>query len=457
MFATSFHISVSETFIILMAVVTVVGVLAQWLKLPYPILLVVGGLVLSFQPWLPDELVKQYQLPPDLVLLAFLPPLLYAAAFNTHWPAFRKQLRSISMLAVGLVLFTTLAVGAVCHFVFQLDWAVGFLLGAIISPPDAVAATAITSRIKVPKLVVTILDGESLVNDATALVTYRLAVAAVLSAAAGTARDFVWWECVLEFLKVSAGGIAIGVIGAVAVIQLHKFLTRHKLADAKLNIVITLLTPFAVYLPAEHVGVSGVLACVACGLWVGSRCEDVFDRELYIEARAVWEMVEFVLNGVIFILIGFQLPLILKGLAANTDGRTMEGLAVMAAVVLGVVILTRILWVFPGAYLPRWLDRKMLGKTEPYPPWQGVAVVGWSGMRGVVSLAVALAIPTVVETAEGKLVPVPHRDLILFLTFCVIFGTLVGQGLSLPLLIRWLKVDKLAEGEAPDEAEKVAC
>lgn len=246
MFATSFHISVSETFIILMAVVTVVGVLAQWLKLPYPILLVVGGLVLSFQPWLPEELVKQYQLPPDLVLLAFLPPLLYAAAFNTHWPAFRKQLRSISMLAVGLVLFTTLAVGAVCHYVFQLDWAVGFLLGAIISPPDAVAATAITSRIKVPKLVVTILDGESLVNDATALVAYRLAVAAVLSAAAGTARDFLWWECVLEFVKVSTGGIAIGVVGAVAAIRLHKFLARHKLADAKLNIVITLLTPFAV-------------------------------------------------------------------------------------------------------------------------------------------------------------------------------------------------------------------
>ncbi len=350
MFASSFHLSATETFILLMAVVTVVGVLAHWLKLPYPILLVVGGLVLSLQPWLPEDLLKQYQLPPELVLLAFLPPLLYAAAFNTHWPAFRKQLRSISMLAVGLVLFTTLAVGAVCHYVFQLDWAVGFLLGAIISPPDAVAATAITRRIKVPRLVATILDGESLVNDATALVAYRLAVAAVLSAAAGSGQAFVWWECVLEFVKVSAGGLAIGVVGAVAVIQLHKFLVRYKLADAKLNIVITLLTPYAVYLPAEHLHVSGVLAVVACGLWVGSRCEKVFEQEFYIEAKAVWEMVEFILNGVIFILIGFQLPLILKGLSENSDGWTMEALALMAAVITGVVIVTRILWVFPGAY-----------------------------------------------------------------------------------------------------------
>lgn len=263
---------------------------------------------------------------------------------------------------------------------------------------------------------------------------------------------FVWWESAFEFVKVSAGGIAIGVVGAVLVILLHQFLNRFKLADAKLNIVITLLTPYAVYLPAEHLHVSGVLACVACGLWVGSRCEQVFDHELFVEARAVWEMVEFVLNGVIFILIGFQLPLILDGLSANGGGHTLESLVGMAAVVTGVVIVARLLWVYPGAYLPRWIDRTFFKKAEPYPPWQAVAVVGWTGMRGVVSLAVALALPMKLE--DGT--PFPHRDLILFLTFWAIFGTLVGQGLTLPLLIRLLKVDKMAEAEEPEE-EQAAC
>lgn len=446
MFASEHGLPASETFIILMAVVTAVGVLARWLKLPYPILLVVGGLVLSFQPWLPKELIDHYQLPPDVALLAFLPPLLYAAAFNTDWSAFRKQLRAISLLAVGLVLFTAVGVAAVCHFCFGLPWVIGFVLGAIISPPDAVAATAITSRIKVPRLIVTILDGESLVNDATALVAYRLAVAAV-----GTGV-FVWWDCALEFVKVSVGGLAIGIAGAVAIIWLHRFLSRNKLADAKLNIVITLLTPYAVYLPSEHLHVSGVLAVVAAGLWVGSRCEQVFDHDLYIEAKAVWEMVEFVLNGVIFILIGFQLPRILEGLSKNGDGYTMESLVWMAVVVTGVVVVARLLWVFPGAYLPRWFDRTFGRSTDPYPPWQAVAVVGWTGMRGVVSLAVALALPVKLE--DGT--PFPYRDLILFLTFWAIFGTLVGQGLTLPLLIRWLGVDKMAEVEPADE-EPVTC
>lgn len=446
MFASEHGLPASETFIILMAVVTAIGVLARWVRLPYPILLVVGGLVLSFQPWLPDDLLKKYQLPPELALLAFLPPLLYAAAFNTEWQAFRKQLRAISLLAVGLVLFTAVGVAAVCHFCFGLPWVIGFVLGAVISPPDAVAATAITSRIKVPRIVVTILEGESLVNDATALVAYRLAVAAVGSGV------FVWWESAFEFVKVSVGGIAIGVVGAVLVIALHQFLNRYKLADAKLNIVITLLTPYAVYLPAEHLHVSGVLAVVACGLWVGSRCERVFDHELYVEARAVWEMVEFVLNGVIFILIGFQLPLILDGLSANGNGTTMESLVGMAVVVTGVVIVARLLWVFPGAYLPRWVDRTFFKNPDPYPPWQAVAVVGWTGMRGVVSLAVALALPVKLE--DGT--PFPHRDLILFLTFWAIFGTLVGQGLTLPLLIRLLKVDKMAEAEEPED-EQASC
>jgi Na+/H+ antiporter len=454
-FASSFHLSGTETFILLMAVVTAFGVLARWLKLPYPILLVVGGLVLSLQPWLPPELLKQYQLPPEMVLLAFLPPLLYAAAFNTDWAAFRHQLRAISLLAVGLVLFTTVGVAAACHFCFGLPWSVGFVLGAVVSPPDAVAATAITSRIKVPRVVATILEGESLVNDATALVAYRIAVGAVMATAAMgvEAEGFVWWKSLLEFVWVSAGGIGIGLLGGWLVIRLHRFLNRRNLADAKLNIVITLLTPYAVYLPAEHLHVSGVLACVACGLWVGTRCEQVLTHEVYVEARAVWEMIEFILNGVIFILIGFQLPIILDGLSENGHAYSPEALVGMAAAVTGIVIAARILWMFPGAYLPRWFDRVLGQTTDPYPSWRAVSVVAWTGMRGVVSLAVALAIPA---KLEDGITPFPHRDLILFLTFWVIFGTLVGQGLTLPLLIRLLGVDKMAEAEPLDE-EPAAC
>ena len=447
MFATSepFTLTPSEMFVILMAVVAAVGVLAKGLKLPYPILLVVGGLLLSFQPWLPAELVEHFRIPPELVLFAFLPPLLYAAAFNTDWPSFRQQLRSISLLAVGLTLFTMTAVAAACHFLLHLDWPVGFLLGAIVSPPDAVAAAAITSRVKVPRVIGTILEGESLVNDATALVAFRLALGAVLSGV------FVWWECLLQFVMVSVGGILLGIIGAVAVIWLHRLLNRFNLADSKLTIVITLLTPYAVYLPAEHLHVSGVLAAVAAGLWVGSRCERVFTHELYIEAKAVWEMVDFVLNGIIFLLIGFQLPRILEGLSTDGNSWSPEWLTFASVVIVVVVVVARMVWVFPGAYLPRWMDRRVFGSGDPYPPWQQVVVVGWTGMRGVVSLAVALALPEHgPPDADGHPTAFPFRDLILFLTFVVIFATLVGQGLTLPLIIRWLKVDKAAEAE-PEE------
>lgn len=421
-----------ELMIVLLAIVVAFGVIAQWIRISYPILLVVGGLVLSLQPWAP-----RYELPPNIVFLAFLPPLLYAAAFNTEWRAFRKQIRAISLLAVGLVLFTTVAVAVVCRYWLDLPWAVGFVLGAIISPPDAVAATAITQRIRVPRVVATILEGESLVNDASALVAYRVAIGVVASGV------FVWWEAGLQFLMVNLGGIVLGLVGAVLATHLHRWLGRRKLADAKLTIAITLLTPYAVYLPAEHLHLSGVLATVAAGLWVGSRCEEMFPHDLYVEARAVWEMMEFLLNGVIFILIGFQLPIILESLG---DGHQLPTLIGSAAVVSLVVIVARLVWMFPGAYLPRWIDRKLLGRPTPYPPWQSVTVIGWTGMRGVVSLAAAMAIPKV--TADGT--AFPCRDLIQFLTFAVIFATLVIQGLTLPVLIRLLGVDRMAEAEGFD-------
>ena len=424
----------------LFAVVVALGVLAEWLRVAYPILLVVAGLLLGLQPWAPE-----YSLSPDVVFFLFLPPLLYAAAFNTHWPAFRTQLRAITLLAVGLVVFTAAAVAIAGHYLLDLPWAVGFVLGAIVSPPDAVAAQAITRRIKVPKIVTTILEGESLVNDASALVALRVAVAAI------GATGFSMWGACGDFVVVSVGGIAVGLAGAWLAVRLHRWLGRAKLADAKITIAITLLTPFAVYLPAEHLHFSGVLAVVAAGLWVGSRCEGVFDHDLYVEARAVWEMVEFALNGVIFILIGLQLPLLLQSLSGT---HSLAEILTASAGISAVVIVARIVWVFPGAYLPRWLDRKLYGVGDPYPPWQNVAVVSWTGMRGVVSLAAAMAIP--VTQKDGT--PFPHRDVIQLVTFGVIFATLVGQGLTLPLLIRWLKVGELADAEAEDDAaDEVGC
>ena len=432
-----------ELIIALFAVITALGILARWLHIPYPILLVLGGSLLGFQPWAPS-----FELKPDIVFLLFLPPLLYAAAFNTHWPAFREQLRAITLLAIGLVLFTMALVAAAAHYALGLPWDVGFVLGAIVSPPDAVAATAMTKRVKLPRIIITILEGESLVNDASALVAYKFALAAVVTGA------FHMGECTLDFLAMALGGIALGFAVALLSIALLKWLSKYDLVDNSTIILITLLTPYAAYLPAEHLHVSGVLATVVAGLWVGSRCEDIFEKTVYIEAKAVWEMVEFLMNGAIFILIGFQLPAILEALEIT---HTLGDLAFQAAVVSAVVIVARLVWTFPGAYLPRWWDQKVCSIDPQYPPLKNVFIVGWTGMRGVVSLAAALAIPT--HTADGS--PFPHRDLIKFLAFGVIFSTLVLQGLSLPFLIRWLGIREedgpspTPEG-VPDEPQHIA-
>ncbi|MBX9579933.1 MAG: Na+/H+ antiporter [Gemmataceae bacterium] len=411
-----------ELILALLGVAVALGVLAEQVGIPYPILLVVGGLVLSLQPWTPDV-----QFDPKLVFLLFLPPLLYAGAFRTEWPVFRLHLRAITLLAVGLVLFTTTLVAAAAHYWLELPWSVGFVLGALVSPPDAVAAIAVLQRVKVPRVAVTILEGESLVNDATALVTLRVAV----GAAAGAAGAFDPWDAGGEFALAAGGGVLIGLAGGWAAVGLHNWLDRRGLAAPKVAITLTLLTPYAVYLPAEHLHLSGVLAAVAAGLWVGNRCEQVFRPELYEEARAVWEWVEFLLNSLIFILIGLLLRTVLEQL---DGGRSPTDLVLAAAGVSLVVVAARLAWVFPGAYLPRWLDKVVLGADPQYPSWRAVVVVGWTGMRGVVSLAAALALP-----------PFRERGLIQFLTFWVVFATLVGQGLTLPLVIRLLGVGGAAD------------
>lgn len=428
-----------EVVTLLLAVCVALGLVGRWLKLPYPILLVVGGLLISLQPWFPAP----PPLDPNLVMLFFLPPLLYAAAFNTPWTSFRLNLRAISLLAVGLVLFTATAVAFVAQALLGMPLEAGFVLGAIVSPPDAVAALAVTQRMKLSETVTTILEGESLVNDASALVVYRMAVACVVGG------SFSFGESCQTFVLATLGGIAIGLAGAWLILRLHGWLNRTRLADSKLTIAITLLSPFAVYFPAEHAHVSGVLAVVTAGLVVGQQCPRVFDPDLIVEARAVWEMAEFVLNSLIFILIGFQLPVVLGQLG---DHYSPAELALFAGAISAVVIVARVVWVFPGAYVPRWLDRQVLGEADPYPPWQNVAVVAWTGMRGVVSLAAALALPQ--TTADGR--PFPGRDLILYVTFWVIFATLVGQGLTLPLVIRLLGVDRLTDPEPAAEPQNEA-
>jgi monovalent cation/hydrogen antiporter len=408
---------VAEIFVGLLLAVAGLALLARKLTVPYPILFVIGGLLLGLIPKLP-----QIRLDPDLVFLFVLPPLLFPAALFTSWRDFRASLRPILLLAIGLVLFTATAVAWLAHYFIGLPLAAGFVLGAIVSPPDAIAATAIADRLRVPRRIVTILEGESLVNDATALVAYRFAIAAV------STGSFSLGRASGQFLIVGIGGILIGLAIGWLAGQFHK-----RVDDAPIEITVSLLTPFVSYLSAERLGVSGVLAVVAAGLYLGWRMPELLTFKTRLQGGPVWEMVEFLLNGFVFILIGLQLPEVLRALSGNAI--PVHRLVWYALLISFAVILIRILWVFPATYLPR-LILPGLRNRDPNPKWQHVTIVAWTGMRGVVSLAAALALPLTIQ--DGS--PFPGRDLILFLTFIVILATLVAQGLSLPPLIRWLGV-----------------
>jgi Na+/H+ antiporter len=406
-----------EVILGILAAVSALALLSRKLPIPYPVLLVLGGLTLALIPGLP-----KVPLDPDLVFLFFLPPLLYPAALFTSWRDFHANLRPISLLAIGLVLFTTTAVGFLAHYFIEgFPLAAGFVLGAIISPPDAIAATAIAQRLPIPRRIVTILEGESLVNDATALVALRFAVAAL---AAGT---FSLGLATAQFFFVGIGGIAIGLFVGWISARITK-----PIDDPPIEITLSLLTPFAAYISAEQLHVSGVLAVVTAGLYYGWHVPELTSSRTRLEAGPVWEMVEFLLNGFIFLLIGLQLPRVVHRLA----DRSIVQLVWYATAISLAVILIRLIWVFPAAYLPRLLF-KVLRKRDPYPAWQHVTMIGWTGMRGVVSLAAALALPMTFENGT----PFPGRDLIQFLTFVVILVTLVVQGLTLPTLIRWLGIE----------------
>ena len=414
----------AEIICTLLIVVAALAILAKKVALPYPVLLVIGGLALGFVPGLPAV-----QLEPDMVFLFLLPPLLYPAAVFTSWRDFCANLSPILLLAVGLVLCTTVFVAVVAHALTGLPWPAAFVVGAIISPTDAIAATAISNRLRVPRRIVTILEGESLVNDATALVAYRFAIAAMMSG------SFSLSEASVRFGLVALGGTGIGL--AVGWLASH---LQRRLDDPPVQITISLLTPFAAYIPAERLQVSSVLAVVAAGLFLGWRGPQILTSRTRLNLYVFWETMVFLLNGLVFVLIGLQLPRILH----TFSGHSLKQLVWHGVLISCAAIVVRIAWVFPSTYMLHFM-RPSLRKRDPYPAWQNVAIVAWTGMRGVVSLAAALAVP--LSLSDGT--PFPGRDYILFITFCVILATLVLQGLSLPVLIRQLGVvdDGLANVE----------
>jgi CPA1 family monovalent cation:H+ antiporter len=403
-----------EIILTLFLAVAALAALASRIKVPYPIFLVLGGLALSFIPNLPRP-----ALDPNAVFLVFLPPILYYAGLQTPWRDFRANIRPIGLLAFGLVLFTTALVAVAAHFLLGMSWAAGFVLGAIVSPPDAVAATAIMHRMRIPRRIIVILEGESLVNDATALVAYRFAVAAVVTGA------FSLPGASAKLAIVSIGGVAVGLLVGMIVAFVRPRLRDNDHVEA----MASLLTPYLAYLPAEHLGVSGVLAAVVAGLYVGRRIPQITTSRTRIRLYAVWDVLMFILNGLVFILIGLQLPAILTRLGVSNIGTLIRDALLISAA----VVLLRMAWVFPATYVPR-LVSPALRRRDPAPPAGQVFIISWTGLRGIVSLAAALALP--MTTQGGG--PFPHRDLIIFITFGVILFTLVLQGLSLPVLIKFL-------------------
>lgn len=402
--------------IVLLFAVVLLSMLSEKLQIPYPIFLVICGLIIGFVPNVLDIVLE-----PDLVFLIFLPPLLYAAAWNTSWKDFWAARRPIVLLALGLVIFTSFSVAVVAHWLIpDFSFALGFLLGGIISPPDAIAATSVLEKLKIPRRVVTILEGESLVNDASSLIVFRFALVTVLTG------QFALLNAGAEFIFVVSAGILIGLAIAFGIYLIHKFLPTTPSIDTG----ISLMAPYLMYITAEHFESSGVLAVVSGGLLLSSRSGEVLSYNSRLQMQSVWDTLVFLFNGVVFIVIGLQLPVILKSM----DGNSIRSAVFYAVVISLVTILLRILWVFPGTYLPRLLNKRE--KRETTPGWQSVFIIAWSGMRGVVSLAAALSIPITLDNGEIF----PQRNLILFITFVVILFTLVIQGLSLPFIIRFLNI-----------------
>nr|WSY51882.1 Na+/H+ antiporter [Streptomyces sp. NBC_00886] len=424
--------------LLLVAGSAVVAAAARRTPVPAPLLLVAVGLVVSYVPGVPD-----YTLDPEVVLPLLLPPLLYTSATDSSYLDLRAQVRPVALLSVGYVLFATFVVGWAAYVIVPgLPLTAALVLGAVVAPPDAVAATAVARRVGLPSRITTILQGESLLNDATAITAYKVALAAAIGEGA------TWAGGIGEFLLAAVGGVGVGLIMMVPIHWL-----RTHLKEALLQNTLSLLIPFVAYAVAEQVHASGVLAVVVVALYLGHRAWEV-DFATRLQEEAVWKMVAFVLESAVFALIGLQLPVVLKGLG---EYRGLDAAWYAIAVFL-VVVATRFVWVYPAAFLPRLLSER-IREREDNPTWKGAMTTAWAGMRGVVSLAIAFSIPLTVHGGD----PFPQRNLILFLTFTTVIGTLVVQGLSLPPIIRLLKfpgrdpqAETLAEANAQAQASRVA-
>jgi CPA1 family monovalent cation:H+ antiporter len=406
--------------------IALLGTVARWVRLPYPIVLVIGGTIFGFLPGVPDVTVN-----PDVVLLVFLPPLLYVAASFSNYSDIRGDTRAVASASIGLVIFTTAVVGVAAHeLIAGLPWAAAFALGAIVAPTDPLAGAQLMRQYKVPRRFVAMVEGEGLFNDATALVAYRVAVVAVLTGSFSVA------DASLELVASVVAGIAIGFAVAIVIAAI-----RRRLNDSETSITISLLTGYAAYIPAHAIGASAVLATVTTGLYMGQRVAKDLDARTRLRGIYVWEILDFILNASLFVLIGLQLPAVLHQLS-DISTRT---LVTDAAAVCAAVILARFAFVSVTPYFVRMIDRRPQQRDRRVG-WKPRSVVAWAGMRGSVSLAAALALPLTTDAGA----PFPERDLLIFLTFAVIFATLVIQGLTLPAVIKWAGIAGTDDDEALD-------
>ena len=425
--AESEHVRTTELILVCLVGVAVLAIVARRIRVPYPILLTIGGVILALIPGLPE-----IHLEPELVFSLFLPPLIYPAAVYTSWRDFRANVRPILLMATVLVLITMAATAGVFHSLTGLPLAVAFVFGALISPPDAVAALSITQNLRVPRKIIVILEGESLINDATSFISFRFAVAAAMTG------SFSLGQASLQFLFVATGGVCVGLAVGWLATQVQK-----RLDDPPVQTMLSLLTPYIAYFSGERLHVSGILAVVIAGMYYGWRVPQILRGRMRLQAVPVWEMVLFILNGILFMLIGLELPQVIHAMPAGSAFL----IAKLAVLVLLVIVLVRFVWMFAATYLPRFFSRTLRRKNRI--PWQQTALIAWTGMRGADSLAGALAIPFLLPNGE----PFPGRNLILLLTFCVIFGTLVLQGLTIAPLVRRLGIE---DDHATEKEERLA-
>jgi monovalent cation/hydrogen antiporter len=422
-----------QTVLILIAVLAGASLLARRTGVAPAILLLVTGIGLAFVPGVP-----QLELSPELVLLVVLPPLIYSASVAMSWREFRYNLRPIMLLAVGCVIFTAATVAAAVHYLIGLSWQVGFLLGAIVAPTDAVAPLAVARKLNIPRRILVVLEGEGLANDATALILYRFAVMTIASG------SFSLSTATGEFFGIVAGEIAFGV--AVGWLTLR---ARRFARDPQIEITLSLLTPYIAYWIPQHFGGSGVIATVACGLYTSWNGPLLISFATRLQGIFFWDLVIYLIEGLLFLLTGFQM----RSLFEKSKAFPLDDILIAAALVTAIVVVARFVWVYPATYLPRWLN-KSLARRDPSPPWQWVFILSFAGVRGAVSLAAALALPLTLDSGA----PFPNRDLILFVAFGVILITLVGMGLSLSVVVRWLGVAEAGRNEtiAAHEAEIAA-